>query len=159
MPVGAYGGRGDLMRMVAPAGPVYQAGTLSGNPLATAAGMATVRHLVQNPNIYALLESRGAALEAAIARTIQTKGYPLSINRAGSMATLFFHPGPVRSWDEAAQCDRPRFARYHRALLSRGIYMPPSQFEAFFISAAHSEDDIAQTAQAIHAALDEAFAK
>jgi glutamate-1-semialdehyde 2,1-aminomutase len=153
LPVGAYGGREDIMRRMAPDGPVYQAGTLSGNPLAMAAGLATLRHLKEHPKIYDTLEELGAALEKSIRTTIESSSIPLSFNRVGSMMTLFFNPGPVKSWDESSQSNREQFARYHKAMLDRNIYMPPSQFEAFFISAAHTSADISQTAEAIGAAV------
>jgi len=157
LPVGAYGGRRDLMEQMAPGGPVYQAGTLSGNPLAMAAGLATLRHLSAHPEIYEKLENLGAALEKAVRAAIAQRSYPLSMNRVGSMATLFFHPGPVDSWDEASACDRKRFAAYHRAMLRRGYYMPPSQFEAFFLSAAHDAEIIERTAEAMSESLAEAM--
>ncbi len=153
LPVGAYGGRRELMQQLAPAGPVYQAGTLSGNPLAMAAGLAALRHLRTHWKVYELLETRAATLEALIRSVIECSVRPLSINRVGSMATLFFHEGPVRSWREAAACDKAAFARYHQSLMRQGIYMPPSQYEAFFISAAHKNDDIQRTAEAIEKAL------
>ncbi|MCX7014273.1 MAG: glutamate-1-semialdehyde 2,1-aminomutase [Candidatus Sumerlaeota bacterium] len=157
LPVGAYGGRRDLMEQLAPSGPVYQAGTLSGNPLAMAAGLATLRHLKAHPEIYEQLEKRGAALEKAARATILQNDWPVCVNRVGSMATIFLHPGPVRSWDEASACDRGRFARYHRAMLERGVLMPPSQFEAFFLSAAHDAEIIDKTAAAMRESLAEAM--
>jgi glutamate-1-semialdehyde 2,1-aminomutase len=138
LPVGAYGGRNDIMRMVAPVGPVYQAGTLSGNPLAVAAGLAMLRHLKTHPEVYAQLESRTAALCAAPPAGV-------SVNRVGSMFTFFFTDGPVTDWDSAKRCDTARFGRFFRGMLERGIYLAPSQFEAAFVSAAHTEDDIQRT--------------
>src|SRR5208283_2891659 len=142
LPVGAYGGRRDIMSMVAPAGPVYQAGTLSGNPLAVAAGLAMLRHLKAHPEIYSQLEARAALLAAAAPAGI-------TVNRVGSMLTFFFTAGPVTDWDSAERSDRPRFARFFHWMLERGFYLPPSQFEAAFVSAAHSEEDIQRTAAAI----------
>jgi glutamate-1-semialdehyde 2,1-aminomutase len=142
LPVGAYGGRRDIMSMVAPAGPVYQAGTLSGNPLAVAAGLAMLRHLKAHPEIYSQLEARSAQLAAAAPAGI-------AVNRVGSMLTFFFTAGPVTDWDSAERSDRSRFARFFHWMLDRGFCLPPSQFEAAFVSAAHSEEDIGRTAAAI----------
>ena len=145
LPVGAFGGRAELMRQVAPDGPVYQAGTLSGNPLAVSAGLATLRHLRQNPGVYDRLEQLGARLEAGLAESLEARGASLSWNRVGSMATLFFTRGPVRGWTESSRQDRDAFGRYFHGMLERGVYLPPSPFEALFISAAHTEDDIDRT--------------
>lgn len=144
LPVGAYGGRREVMSMVAPAGPVYQAGTLSGNPLAVAAGLAMLRHLKAHPEIYTQLEARTARLAAAAPAGI-------TVNRVGSMITFFFTPAAVTDYDTAMQSDRARFAEFHRWMLDRGFYLPPSQFEAAFVSDAHSDDDIEQTADAVRA--------
>lgn len=141
LPVGAYGGRKDIMSKVAPAGPVYQAGTLSGNPLAVAAGLAMLRHLKAHPEIYAQLESRAAALCAA-------RPAGVTVNRVGSMFTFFFTDGPVTDWESAKRSDTARFGRFFRAMLERGIYLAPSQFESAFLSAAHSDEDIAKTVSA-----------
>lgn len=148
LPVGAYGGRKEIMDMVAPVGPVYQAGTLSGNPLAMAAGLATVRHLREHPEIYRQLEQRAAVLTEGVLKKAKQHGVPLSANRVGSMLTWFFQPGPVHDWDSAAKSDTQSFASFHRAMLDRGIYLPPSQFEALFVSAAHTDGDIARTIEA-----------
>lgn len=148
LPVGAYGGRKEIMDMVAPVGPVYQAGTLSGNPLAMAAGLATVRHLREHPEIYRQLEQRAAVLTEGVLKKAKQHGVPLSANRIGSMLTWFFQPGPVHDWDSAAKSDTQSFASFHRAMLDRGIYLPPSQFEALFVSAAHTDGDIARTIEA-----------
>jgi glutamate-1-semialdehyde 2,1-aminomutase len=145
LPVGAYGGRAEIMDMIAPVGPVYQAGTLSGNPLAMAAGLATLRELKGNPGIYQQLEERSAALVAGILAAAKMKGVPLVANRVGSMFTWFFQPGPVFDWDTAAKSDTQGFARFHRTMLESGVYLPPSQFEAMFVSAAHTESDIQTT--------------
>jgi len=146
LPVGAYGGRRDIMREVAPAGPVYQAGTLSGNPLAVAAGLAMLRHLKAHPEIYSQLETRAAELCAAAPAGV-------TVNRVGSMFTFFFTEGPVTDYESAKRSDTARFGRFFRAMLERGIYLAPSQFEAAFLSAAHSEEDI----EATMAAAREAF--
>jgi glutamate-1-semialdehyde 2,1-aminomutase len=145
LPVGAYGGRGELMDMIAPLGPVYQAGTLSGNPLAMAAGIATLRELKTRPGIYQQLEQRSAALVDGVLAAAKKKGVAMTANRVGSMFTWFFQPGQVHDWDTAARSDTPAFGKFHRAMLEHGIYLPPSQYEAIFMSAAHSEVDIQQT--------------
>jgi glutamate-1-semialdehyde 2,1-aminomutase len=155
LPVGAFGGRESLMRRVAPEGPVYQAGTLSGNPLAMAAGLATVGHLRENPDVYTTLERLGARLEAGYRRTLDGRHGSLSWNRVGSMATLFFSAGPVTGWESAGGADRDRFARYFHGMLERGIYLPPSPFEAAFISSAHTEADIDRTVDAAEEVLAE----
>jgi glutamate-1-semialdehyde 2,1-aminomutase len=155
LPVGAFGGRESLMRQVAPEGPVYQAGTLSGNPLAMAAGLATLTELRENPGIYAELERLGARLEAGIRPLLEGRHDRLAWNRVGSMATLFFSGGPVTGWASAAGADRSRFARYFHGMLERGIYLPPSPFEAAFLSAAHTEEDIDRTVAAAAEVLDE----
>jgi glutamate-1-semialdehyde 2,1-aminomutase len=142
LPVGAYGGRADVMSLVAPAGPVYQAGTLSGNPLAVAAGLATLRYLKAHPEVYGDLERRTAEITAAAPGSI-------TVNRAGSMFTLFFTGEPVTDYASARRADTKRFAEFFHAMLERGIYLPPSQFEAAFVSAAHSDEDVRHTAEAI----------
>jgi glutamate-1-semialdehyde 2,1-aminomutase len=142
LPVGAYGGRKDVMSKVAPAGPVYQAGTLSGNPLAVAAGLAMLRHLKSHPEVYDQLEARAARLCAGAPAGV-------TVNRVGSMFTFFFTPGPVTDWESAKVSDTARFGRFFRAMLERGIYLAPSQFEAAFLSAAHSEEDITHTIEAL----------
>lgn len=148
LPVGAYGGRKDIMDMIAPVGPVYQAGTLSGNPLAMAAGLATLRHLREHPEIYEQLERQAAALAEGVLAKARKHRVPLSVNRVGSMLTWFFQPGSVHDWDTAAKSDTQAFGAFHRAMLDRGIYLPPSQFEALFVSAAHTDGDIARTVEA-----------
>jgi len=138
LPVGAYGGRRDIMSKVAPAGPVYQAGTLSGNPLAVAAGLAMLRHLEAHPEIYDQLETRAARLCAAAPAGV-------TVNRVGSMFTFFFTDGPVTDWESAKRCDTSRFGDFFRHMLDRGVYLAPSQFEAAFLSAAHTDADIEKT--------------
>ena len=145
LPVGAYGGRAELMDMIAPLGPVYQAGTLSGNPLAMAAGLAMLRELKNHPEIYKQLDQRSAALVDGVLAAAKKKGVALTANRVGSMFTWFFQPGEVHDWDTAAKSDTQAFAKFHNAMLARNIYLPPSQYEAMFMSAAHSEKDIQQT--------------
>jgi glutamate-1-semialdehyde 2,1-aminomutase len=157
LPVGAYGGREDLMRQVAPDGPVYQAGTLSGNPLATAAGTAALSYLRDNPGVFDTLEERGVQLEKGIQKVIDEKGYPLYWTRVGSMASLFFSPDPVTDWHTAATSDREAFKRFFWGMLDRGFYLAPSPFEALFLSAAHTEEDIGQTVENASEVLDEVF--
>ena len=147
LPVGAYGGRTDIMNQVLPAGPVFQAGTLSGNPLATAAGIAMLDSLREKPP-YARLDQLGAQLEAGLCSAAQAAGIEHTINRVGSMLTLFFNPEQVTDWESASRSDTGRFARYFWGLVHRGVYMPCSQYEALFISAAHSEADIQATVAA-----------
>ena len=153
LPVGAYGGRADIMEMIAPLGPVYQAGTLSGNPLAMAAGLATLRHLKQHPEIYQQLEQRSATLMKGVLDAAKQKGVALTANRAGSMLTWFFLPGEVHDWDSAARSDTQAFAKFYRGMLERGIYLPPSQYEALFVSSAHTEEDVQRTIAAAQEAL------
>jgi glutamate-1-semialdehyde 2,1-aminomutase len=148
LPVGAYGGREEIMAMIAPVGPVYQAGTLSGNPLAMAAGLATLRQLREHPEIYSQLERRTAALVDGVLSVAKNNGVTLCANRMGSMFTWFFQAGPVSDWDTAAKSNTEAFAKFHRAMLDRGIYLPPSQYEAIFVSAAHTDGDIARTIEA-----------
>jgi glutamate-1-semialdehyde 2,1-aminomutase len=144
LPVGAYGGRADIMKRMMPAGPVFQAGTLSGNPLAMAAGIATLQELRDHPP-YAQLEERGRQLEAGLKRAAAEAGVPHYFARVGSMWTLFFTNEPVVDYDSAKKCDTARFARFFWAMMDRGVYLPCSQFEAAFISAAHIEEHIEQT--------------
>jgi glutamate-1-semialdehyde 2,1-aminomutase len=148
LPVGAYGGRAEIMDMVAPLGPVYQAGTLSGNPLAMAAGLAMLRELKKDPGIYAQLEQRSSEVVQGVLNSAKARGVNLSANRVGSMFTWFFQSGPVFDWDTAAKSDTQAFARFYRGMLENGIYLPPSQYEAMFMSAAHTKEDIGQTIQA-----------
>ncbi|HYX86001.1 MAG TPA: glutamate-1-semialdehyde 2,1-aminomutase [Gaiellales bacterium] len=141
LPAAAFGGRSDVMQHLAPAGDVYQAGTLSGNPLAMAAGLATLR-ILREPGAYDRLEQVGAALERALA------GPGVTVNRVGAMLTGFFHPGPVRSYADAAASDTDRFAAFHRHMLERGVYLAPSQFEAAMPSLAHTDEQLELTAAA-----------
>jgi glutamate-1-semialdehyde 2,1-aminomutase len=150
LPVGAYGGRADIMDRILPAGPVFQAGTLSGNPLATAAGIATLKCLREDPP-YARLERLGSQMEEGLRRAAEQASIPHSVARVGSMMTLFFAADPVTNWETASRSNTKQFARWFWELIDRGIYMPCSQYEALFISAAHSAQDIDAT---IHAATE-----
>jgi glutamate-1-semialdehyde 2,1-aminomutase len=141
LPIGAYGGRADIMSRIAPSGPVYQAGTLSGNPLAVSAGLAMLRHIKAHPGIYAQLESRAARLAGSAPSGV-------TVNRVGSMFTFFFTDHPVTDYESAKRSDTARFGRFFRLVLERGIYLAPSQFEAAFLSAAHSDEDIDRTVKA-----------
>jgi glutamate-1-semialdehyde 2,1-aminomutase len=141
LPIAAYGGRADIMNLVAPAGPIYQAGTLSGNPLAVAAGIAMLRHLKSNPEVYQNLERRTARLTANPAEGV-------TVNRVGSMFTFFFTPEPVTDWESAKRSDTARFKEFFHWMLDCGVYLAPSQFEAGFVSSAHTDKDIARTVEA-----------
>ncbi|MHB0959038.1 MAG: glutamate-1-semialdehyde 2,1-aminomutase [Pirellulaceae bacterium] len=152
LPIGAYGGRAEIMNHVLPAGPVFQAGTLSGNPVATAAGIATLRQLRDDPP-YAHLDALGARLEQGLHREAARAGLPHSVARVGSMLTLFFNPDRVTDWDVARRSDTARYGKYFWGLIERGVYMPCSQYEALFISAAHRESDIDATIAAASDAL------
>ncbi|HYM13004.1 MAG TPA: glutamate-1-semialdehyde 2,1-aminomutase [Bryobacterales bacterium] len=152
LPIGAYGGRADVMSRVAPLGPVYQAGTLSGNPLAVAGGLAMLRTLRDHPEIYGQLERRAARLCDGIAQAARAASRPLAINRVASMFTFFFQPGPVTDYESAKRSDTAAYAAFFRAMLDRGVYLPPSQFETAFLSAAHSDEDISNTVEAAAAA-------
>lgn len=157
LPVGAYGGKREIMELVAPSGPMYQAGTLSGNPLAMTAGMETLSILNSEKNFYVGLEQTSAQLEEGLLAVVKKRSLPVTINRVGSMMTLFFAPLRVRDYQTALKADTQRFGVYFREMLVRGIYLPPSQFEAAFVSAAHSESDIARTVSAHEAAVAKAF--
>src|SRR5712691_11830031 len=152
LPVGAYGGARQLMSQVAPLGPVYQAGTLSGNPLAVAAGLATLRELGRH-DVYATLEARGAMLERGLTEGARKAGVALTVNRVGSMLTAFFCDGPVTDYTSAKRADTARYARYFHGMRERGLFLAPSQFEAAFVSLAHTEADIEQAARAAADAL------
>ena len=152
LPVGAYGGRRDIMEKVAPLGPVYQAGTLSGNPLAVAGGLAMLTALDGDPGIYEQLEASGARLERGLRQAADKAGIPVTLNRVGSMLTVFFNEGPVTNFDQAAASDTDRFGEFFRGMLKRGVYLPCSQFEAAFVSAAMETTDIDKTIEAAQAA-------
>lgn len=142
LPIAAYGGRADVMRHVAPAGSVYQAGTLSGNPCAVAAGIAMLKHLAEHPGVYAQLEAAAAEICAAAPDGV-------TVQRMGSMFTFFFTGRPVKNWEDAATCDTQKYAAFFHHLLENGVYFPPSQFEAAFLSAAHGAEAVARTVAAI----------
>ena len=152
LPAGTYGGRREIMEKVAPLGPVYQAGTLSGNPLAMAAGKTTLG-LLKQAGTYERLESISARLEAILAAAAKDAGIPCTVQRVGAMITAFFTDGPVRRWADAERCDRDRFAKWHGALIERGVYWPPSQFEAAFPSLAHDDVALGKTETAVRAAF------
>ena len=153
LPVGAYGGKREIMQMVAPSGPVYQAGTLSGNPLAMAAGFEMLKILSTNRSIYKKLEKRSAALEAGIRENLKKLGLNLTMNRAGSMFTLFFTEREVTDFESAKTSDTNQFAKYHSSMLEQGVSLPPSQFEAVFLSLAHTGALIEKTIKANYRAL------
>ncbi|MEW5799678.1 MAG: glutamate-1-semialdehyde 2,1-aminomutase [Bacteroidota bacterium] len=159
LPVGAYGGKKEIMQMVAPSGPMYQAGTLSGNPLAMAAGIAMLSLLKNDTSIYSTLEKLSSKLEEGITDIIKRNQFPLTQNRVGSMFTLFFTPSPVKDYDTAKTSDTRLFGNYFNEMLNRGIYLAPSQFEAAFISTAHTESDIDKTLTAAEASLKRVFGK
>jgi len=159
LPIGAYGGRRDLMERMAPVGPVYQAGTLSGNPLATSAGIAMLDEIRRHPP-YAELERRGALLEAQLGEAIAKLGLAerLCLTRAGSLLTLFFASGPMRNFADVRRADTRRYAAFFHAMRERGVFLPPAQFEAWFLSAAHIDADVRKTARAAEESLGAAFA-
>src|SRR6202049_1065701 len=154
LPVGAYGGPSEIMDLIAPLGPVYQAGTLSGNPLAMAAGCATLSSLREHKDIYAKLDKLAAEVVDGVAAAAKDAGVTICHNRVGSMFTWFFAEGPVTDWTSATKSDTEAFGRFFRAMLENGVYLPPSQYEAAFLSAAHTEHDVQQTI----AAAKQAFA-
>jgi glutamate-1-semialdehyde 2,1-aminomutase len=154
LPCGAFGGRADVMRLLAPLGPVYQAGTLSGNPLAMAAGIATVGTLIeQRDTVYPQLEHVSAAVADGVAKIAQEAGVPLTTNRVGSMFTWFFTEGAVTDFDSASRSNAKQFAAFHRAMLEAGVWMPPSQFEAAFLGIAHGEEEVRATLAAAKDAM------
>ncbi|UYZ12446.1 MULTISPECIES: glutamate-1-semialdehyde 2,1-aminomutase [Brevibacillus] len=152
LPVGAYGGRRDIMLQIAPAGPIYQAGTLSGNPLAMAAGLTTLRELGQE-GVYERLEALSARLAEGLADNARKLGIPHTVNRVGSMVCLFFTETPVVNYETAKTSDLERFSKYFRHLLEEGVMIPPSQFEGMFVSLAHTEADIERTIEASYNAM------
>lgn len=154
LPVGAYGGPAEIMDLVAPLGPMYQAGTLSGNPLAMAAGCAQLRYLREHKRVYAQLDELSGELVAGVAGAAKAAGVPMTFNRVGSMFTWFFTPGPVTDWESASKSDAEAFGRFFRNMLDGGVYLPPSPYEAAFLSAAHTEEDVHKTI----AAAKQAFA-
>jgi glutamate-1-semialdehyde 2,1-aminomutase len=151
LPVGAYGGRADLMELVSPAGPVYQAGTLSGNPLAMTAGIWALDHL--SPKLYTHLAALTRRLAAGLASAARGAGVAVQVNAVGSVLTPFFTDRPVRDYRAATSADTEQYGRFFRGLITRGIYPPPSQFEAWFLSAAHTVRDVDQTIAAAREAM------
>jgi glutamate-1-semialdehyde 2,1-aminomutase len=154
LPVGAYGGRREIMELVAPLGAVYQAGTLSGNPMAMAAGIITLRVLA-NEGVYGALDQLAGQLADGLLDVARHAETAVRINRAGSMFTLFFTDAPVTDYASAKRADTDRYARFHRAMLERGVYLPPSQFEAWMVSLVHMEREVDETLSAAAAALKE----
>ena len=159
LPVGAYGGRRDLMERVAPSGPVYQAGTLSGNPLAMSAGIAMLQEIARRPP-YAALEAKGRLLEEGLRREIERLGVGdrVEVVRLGSLLTLFFAGGPLTDFASVKKSDTTRYAVFFHAMRERGVFLPPAQFEAWFVSTAHSDADLRKTARAAGESLEKAFA-
>jgi glutamate-1-semialdehyde 2,1-aminomutase len=156
LPVGVFGGKSAIMDQLSPLGPVYQAGTLSGNPLAMAAGLATISHLQANAaEIYPKIGATAKAVAAGVAREAQRANIAVGLNRVGSMWTWFFTSGPVTNYEQAARSDTAAFARFHRAMLDHGVWLPPSQFEAAFLGMAHGEEEIAATIAAAREAFEE----
>ncbi len=153
LPVGAYGGRGEIMKMIAPSGPIYQAGTLSGNPLAMAAGLETLKIIDETEDFYQKLEEKSGYLAEAILDAVKKYDLDCTLNRVGSMFTLFFTEKCVIDFDTAKTSDTVKFSKYFGSMLEQGIYLPPSQFEACFVSMAHTEQDLEETAQAVRMSL------
>lgn len=145
LPVGAFGGKAEIMSVLSPSGPVYQAGTLSGNPLAMAAGIAALRQIRSNAGLYAELEEKSNILQTGFEEEIRKAGVPASVNRVGSMMTLFFSAETVRDYKTAVKSDTAAFAKYFHLMLERGVYLPPAQFEALFVSTVHTEEQIHST--------------
>jgi glutamate-1-semialdehyde 2,1-aminomutase len=148
LPVGAYGGKKEIMEQISPVGPVYQAGTLSGNPLAMNAGYAALSYIKEHAEVYQQLENKSKYLETGIIDGIKSIGKNFQFNRVGSMMTLFFTQEIVSNYNSAIKSDTKLYAKYHQEMLSKGIYLPPAQFEAMFISLAHSKEDLDKTIQA-----------
>ena len=153
LPVGGYGGRRDIMQMIAPAGPVYQAGTLSGNPLAMTAGIETLNIIDEDKNFYSRLEGIGSDLESGFRDAMGEMGLAYTLNRVGSMFTLFFTESAVTDFGSAKTSDTAKFAAYFSSMLDAGVYLPPSQFEACFVSIAHEREDLDKTVAAVRSAL------
>jgi glutamate-1-semialdehyde 2,1-aminomutase len=149
LPVGAFGGRREVMSEVAPLGKVYQAGTLSGNPVAMAAGLCSLRSLQEQPSIYQQLESRGKRLAQGLRTIFKEAEIPVTVNQVGSLCCLYFAAGPVNNYADAKRSDTERYKRYFNAMLERGVYLSPSQFEALFLSAAHTADQIEWMLEAV----------
>jgi glutamate-1-semialdehyde 2,1-aminomutase len=147
LPIGAYCGRREIMELVSPEGPVYQAGTFSGNPISIVAGLKTLKILKENPKIYDELDKKGKILEENI------KNLPITINRFGSMMTIFFKEGHVKNYNDVLKCDKEKFSKFFWKMIEKGIYIPPSQYEAWFITYAHSYEDIEKTIEAIKGSI------
>lgn len=155
LPVGVFGGKRRFMDLLAPLGPVYQAGTLSGNPLAMAAGIATIAYLQEHAGeVYPRLEATAKAVFEGVAAEAAKAGVPMTLNRVGAMGTWFFTPGPVGDYDDAAKSDTAAFGRFHHAMLEQGVWLPPSQFEAAFVSAAHGDGEVEKTIAAARVAFE-----
>jgi glutamate-1-semialdehyde 2,1-aminomutase len=153
LPVGAYGGKKEIMEMVSPSGPVYQAGTLSGNPLAMNAGYAALKHIQDNPDVFKLLEDKSSYLEHGIKDSLESLDKKFQFNRVGSMMTLFFTEEPVSDFNSAVKSDTKLYGKYFHEMLNRGIYLPPAQYEAFFVSLSHSTEDLDKTIKAFYESL------
>jgi glutamate-1-semialdehyde 2,1-aminomutase len=158
MPVGAYGGKKEIMDCVSPAGPVYQAGTLSGNPIAMAAGQAMLTYLNEHPEVYERIETVGNTLTSGIRANMQKLGLNYTLNHVGSMFTLFFTDKPVNNFEDAKSSDTALFGKFFNAMLKRGIYMAPSQYEAMFISTALTDEHVAQILDASYESFQEILA-
>ena len=159
LPVGAFGGKKEIMEMVAPLGPVYQAGTLSGNPLAMSAGYAALSHIKDNPNLYKELEEKSSYLEEGIKGNLKQLNRKLTLNRVGSMLTLFFTEEEVTDFHSAVKSNTALYGKYFQEMLKRGVYLPPAQFEAFFISTAHTTEDLDKTIKANYESLQKTLNK
>jgi len=156
LPCGAFGGRAEIMDFLAPLGPVYQAGTLSGNPLAMAAGIATIGYLIEHEGtVYPHIDHVTRAIADGVAEIAREAGVAITTNRIGSMFTWFFTKGPVTDFATAATSDTEAFGRFHRRMLESGVWLPPSQYEAAFVSAAHGDAEIEQVLQAARISLEE----
>jgi len=154
LPAAAFGGRADLMARVAPEGPVYQAGTYSGNPLSMAAGIATLEALERDPALFRRVEARTTLLAAGLREILMRRGIPGTVNAVGSMWTLFFGPARVATMADVRAADRDKYARFFHGMLERGIYLPPSQFEAAFLSDVHGDEEIDRTLEAADEAME-----
>ncbi|MCL6100673.1 MAG: glutamate-1-semialdehyde 2,1-aminomutase [Bacteroidetes bacterium] len=148
LPVGAYGGKREIMEMISPSGPVYQAGTLSGNPLAMSAGFAALTYIKNHPDVHKILEEKSAYLEKGIKNNLKSVGKNYQLNRVGSMMTLFFTEEPVTDFNSAVKSDTKLFGKYFHEMLNRGVYLPPAQYEALFVSAVHTKEDLDKTISA-----------
>lgn len=153
LPVGAFGGRTEIMQQLSPVGAIYQAGTLSGNPLAMAAGVATLKYIKENPDLYEQLEQRSAELEAGLRECAKISGVDAQFARQGSMLCMFFNSEEVRDYDTAVKCDTEKYAKYFHGMLEKGIYIAPAQYEAMFVSTTHTGQDISKTIDAAYNSL------